>query len=155
MELVESYSQEKYIAEKDEGTRLPTGAKPLKRLKPWHKQAIALHLIGQKSGDIAKMMSKRCSTISVLLGDPLAQKIIQRFQTLYDHEFHALHGKAIDAVRAGLDSGDEDVKLKAATVYFREKKERDGKQSSERTAEDVIQEVMGRINLNVQVNVEK
>jgi len=148
------YENSQYLVEKSTGERLPTGAKPLKRLKPWHKQAIALHIAGTPSGVVAKIFKKRPSTISILLGDPLAQAIIQRFQTLYNHEFHALHGKAVDAVRDGLECPDVDTKLKAAGVYFKEQEKREGKKKSERTAEDVIQEVMGRMSLNIQVNVE-
>lgn len=148
------YTQDQYLAEKASGERRSNGVKPLKRLRPWHRLAIAMHLDGRSNAEIASLVKKRQSTISIVLSDPLAQREIDRAQSAYEAEFNALYGKTVQALRSGLESQSTMAKLRAAQIFLKERERILGVDSSSRTAEDVIQEVLRRIpGVNIQVNV--
>jgi len=151
------YDTDNYEFEKRIGVRRPNGAKNLKRLKPWHRQAIAAHLAGVPSQVIAARFRKRPSTISIILNDPLAQAEIDRARAMHEAEFEALYGDMVNVLRRNLQGKDDKNALKAAQLFIKEKERLQGLGKGQRSAEDVIAEILGRITLqqNVQVNVQQ
>jgi len=158
------YDTDNYEFEKRIGVRRPNGAKNLKRLKPWHRQAIAAHLAGVPSHlagvpsqVIAARFRKRPSTISIILNDPLAQAEIDRARAMHEAEFEALYGDMVNVLRRNLQGKDDRNALKAAQLFIKEKERLQGLGKGQRSAEDVIAEILGRITLqqNVQVNVQQ
>ena len=75
----------------------------LKRLTHRHLSIIGMHLEGHSLEVIASNMNCTLNTVSRVLNDPLAQGILKRVYEDRKGEVHALGGKAIAAVREGLD----------------------------------------------------
>lgn len=103
----------KYETEKLLGLRQPDGSLKLKRLKQKHLRIIALHLCGTPYTEIAKMLNYSYSMVVHTIRDPLARQLIQEHQETTLMELQALIPEAVDAVREGLRSEDEKVRLVA------------------------------------------
>lgn len=144
-------SVSQYEVEKANGTRLPNGARPLKKLKPRHLQVIRLHLEGLPNRRVAQQLGMTDSQVSLILSDPLTRPILARASEQWDLEFDALYGLHLDALREGLQSGDVRDRIRAASVYGRERLERRKQDTGgSESAEDVIARML---QLNIQVNV--
>lgn len=151
------YDPEQYQVEKKLGGRLKNGAQPLGKLRPWHVEVVKRHLMGYSNREVASMMGKHEGVISKVLNDPRCQAMVDRALDGYKKEFKVLKGQAIDAVRKGLKSGDVDVRLKAADMYFKQEEKVEKSQEGDgRSAEDVVSAIFERVEaevVNVQVNV--
>ena len=147
-----SARRQRYELEKQTGRRSPSGVLRLRRLKPRHRKVIGMHLAGVPSRDIAKAMGTTDSAVSIILSDPLAQEVIEKARASWEMEFDALYGKHLDSLRSGFNSGDVRDKLRASSIYSRERTERvrTDPNAAGDSAEDVIQRML---QLNIQVNV--
>jgi len=146
------YNPIEYQEEKELGTRLPNGAKPLRRLSPRHIELVKAHLDGVSNKDLARIFNMTESTVSRILGDPLVSEIKKQHQENVSAEFDALYGKAVAALRDGLDEAQPaGTRLKAAKLFFEQAAQR-GLDEQE-SAEDVAQRLLA-MQLNVNVNVE-
>jgi Zn-dependent M28 family amino/carboxypeptidase len=65
----------KYEREKAQGIRRESGALNLKSLSPRHMKIISYHIAGVSNNDIARAMCLTPSRVSLVLSDPLAQRI--------------------------------------------------------------------------------
>ena len=97
------YTPDLYEVEKDVGIRADTGAKKLKKLSKKHKDMIALHLDGHKTGDIARVLGVAYGTVQRVLNDDLSQSaagwpLISRFAR--EHKL-LISGGAAFQVQAG------------------------------------------------------
>lgn len=142
------YDSNTYQLEKVVGKRTATGALKLKRLKPEHRQIIALHLKGHSNRDISFLMDRDEVTISRVLHDPLSEQLIQQHLAGVDKELDALTGLAIDALRDGLQQDDIRIRLKAAdqTFHAQGKYHHADKKDDSETAEDVISRALEAIS---------
>lgn len=142
--------RDRYELEKQNGKRAPSGALRLQRLKPKHHRVIELHLRGASGAEVASATGMTQATISRILADPLAQEILSAASAARDREFEALYGMHLEALRDGFTSGDVRDKLRAASVYGRERIERAKSDAgASESAEDVIARIL---QLNIQVN---
>ncbi len=146
------YSPVLYNIQKDLGVRKKTGELKLKRLKPLHREMIAMHLSGMPSTEIAAGLDVAYVTVCRILNDPLAVELINGFSEMSKKEFDALRFKANAALRDGLDHTSIQTRLRAADLFSKRAGDYHPREVDDGdTAEDVIQRLL---NLNLQVNVE-
>lgn len=147
-----SYLPEVYDAQKDIGTRRENGALKLKRLRPFHKQVLALHLAAWPNEEIAKKLNRSPSWISSVINDPLSQEVLNNFEDLQEEEFKRLRLLANSALRdALLPHKNDSTRLRAARIFYQKDGEAKGEKGE--TAEDVMAKVLQNIEAeNVQIN---
>lgn len=150
------YDQNLYHLQKEVGVRRENGAFKLTRLKPKHKQAIAMHLDGHKNETICQVLGFTPAWLSTILNDPLSQRIIHCQDGFDRMEFERLRKKANAALRDGLNHENIGVRLRAADLYSKRAGDYHPKTPEHQdSAEDVIQRML-EINadqVNVQVNI--
>lgn len=141
------YDREQYEYEKIIGRRRENGATKLKRLTGRHRSIIGLHLRCLSNADISLITGYSEAWISTLLSDPLSQVYIQEHIAGADKELEALAPLAVDAVRQGLQSASEGMRLKAADRFFRATgRFNDDPNKGKETAEDVIARALDAIS---------
>jgi hypothetical protein len=148
----------RYLVEKINGQRRENGAMKLRRLTARHYRIIGMHLEGLSLERIARECLVTVSTASRIINDPLAQDIIKKVFSNREGEIQSLGGKALDAVRAGLDEGQTvGVRLKAVGAYTKMREAMLPKDKGSESAEDVIARILGNAKIigtqNVQVNI--
>ncbi len=122
---------------------LPTNPpRELTALKPHQLNFVLGHIQGLQLSEIAEESSYTASYISEVLRSIAAKNIIQDFYSFQDQEFKALYNLSIDAVRRALNSEDDDVRLKAAKMFFQAHGKMNQKDFGEATAEDVVRRIM-------------
>lgn len=137
-----------YEEEKLEGVRRPNGVRYLSRLKPRHRQVITLHIAGHSNNDIAKVMNLSPATISLVLSDPLSQTIIQQALDDAQGELSALTLRSIDTIREAMDPTKTpkiETRLRGVDRFVKLYEVTEIKKKG-RTAEDVVQDLLGSIN---------
>ena len=145
------YSPVLYNIQKDIGIRRENGAAKLQKLKPIHKQIIAMHLSGIPATEISAVLNLKYGNVHRVLNDPLAKAFITDFDDMTRKEFDALRFKANAAIRAGLDGNDIHTRLRSADLFSKRAGDYHPKLvESQETAEDVIKRILA---LNIQVNV--
>jgi len=96
------------------------GNKKLRKLSQRHLRILTLHLSGDfLNKEIAEVIGCAVSTVNRVLGDPLAQNIINDFRAGQVQELEALFPKAVEAVRAGLGQNDTKTKLLAVDRFLK------------------------------------
>lgn len=104
-----------------------TGELRLKELTTTHQRIIAMYLTGDYSiKDIAEETGVTRSKINKVLLDPLSQKVINEFREVEGLELMGLQGKAVEAVRKGLSSKNDDTALKAVDRFVKLKQDHRG-----------------------------
>lgn len=150
------YRETRYEAEKRQGLRRKNGARKLKKLSNRHLKILRMHLEGKSGEEIAANMNVTFITVSRVLNDPLAKELIATVYKDRQGEIDALAGKAIDAVRQGLDSNNTREKLTAVGSFTKLKDVIGKEETSAKTAEDVVAEIFKRSNVeNLQINIGK
>ena len=126
----------------------------MKKLKPVHREIVALHLQGLKNVDIADTFGITTVTVQNVLKDPLSVEIIDAAREENRMRLSALKAKAIDCMDEAMSSGSIDTKLKGASLYFREAARHSDDAGSE-TAEDVVQKIINmQVNGNLNISYE-
>ncbi len=150
-DLVLSGAENSYQLEKQLGLRGENGRKLIQKLKPKHHRCVELHLAGVATKEIALALGVTEDTIWGWLRDPLVQEKVQQGRQMFEGEFDALYGRAIDAVRSGLGDVDPTHRLRAAAIYFKQKQEAAALKvgGGKETAEDVIARML---QVNIQIN---
>ena len=151
------YKSPTYELEKRQGLRRANGAKKLKKLSNRHLEIISRHLQGESGETIAICMGCTIVTVSRVLNDPLSQDLVSVIYRDRQGEIDALAGRAIAAVRDGLDEK-RDMRIRLGAVdKFTKLKDSIGKEDdSAKTAEDVVQEIFAGLKIegkNVQINI--
>ena len=149
----------RYLTEKMLGMRRMNGAMKLQRLTHRHLKIIGMHLEGHSLEMIAMNMPCSINTVSRVLNDPLSQVILKRTYEDRKGEVQALGGKAIAAVREGLDERHPvGTRLRAVDRFAKIRQTMLGEDAGEDSAEDVIARMLSRMNVagdvNIQVNVD-
>lgn len=141
----QQYDPAIYQYEKIIGKRTRTGEMKLKRLKPLHRQMIAMHIGCFSNRDIAYQMNIDEITVSRVLRDPLSQELIAAYAAGVDSELAALLPLGVDAIRKSLLTDDARIALMAVDKLFRALGKFDHSHDHEKkeTAEDVIQRALG------------
>jgi hypothetical protein len=93
------------------------GGKGLKALSVKHRQIISLHLQGIAGTRIGKALNCSVGMVYHTINDPLAKKVIDHFISGVENDLEALLPLAVDAVRTGLESGSNDIALKAVDKF--------------------------------------
>ena len=139
------YDPQVYQFEKIIGRRTKTGELKLRRLKPLHRQMIAMHIGCFSNRDIAFQMNVDEITVSRVLRDPLSQEIINTYAEGIDAELEALLPLGVDVLRKSLLSDSAKIALQGADKLFRAlgKFNHTGDEEKRETAEDVIQRALG------------
>ena len=139
------YDPQVYQFEKIIGRRTKTGELKLRRLKPLHRQMIAMHIGCFSNRDIAFQMNVDEITVSRVLRDPLSQEIINVYAEGIDAELEALLPLGVDVLRKSLLSDSAKIALQGADKLFRAlgKFNHTGDEEKRETAEDVIQRALG------------
>ena len=139
------YDPQVYQFEKIIGRRTKTGELKLRRLKPLHRQMIAMHIGCFSNRDIAFQMNVDEITVSRVLRDPLSQEIISVYANGIDAELEALLPLGVDVLRKSLLSDSAKIALQGADKLFRAlgKFNHTGDEEKRETAEDVIQRALG------------
>ena len=139
------YDPAVYQFEKIIGKRTQTGELKLKRLKPLHRQMIAMHIGCFSNRDIAFQMNIDEITVSRVLRDPLSQEIINVYAEGIDAELEALLPLGVDVVRKALLSDNAKIALQGTDKLFRALGKFDHSHDREKreTAEDVIARALG------------
>ncbi len=139
------YDPQVYQFEKIIGRRTKTGELKLRRLKPLHRQMIAMHIGCFSNRDIAFQMNIDEITVSRVLRDPLSQEIINIYAEGIDAELEALLPLGVDVLRKSLLSDSAKIALQGADKLFRAlgKFNHTGDEEKRETAEDVIQRALG------------
>jgi len=133
------YSPEQYQREKRDGTRLPSGAMRIKRLKGRHLRIITLHMSGKSNKDIALELHCSETWVAVILSHPLSLEYKKRLLTRQENEFDALFGKSVGVLRESLDNNDPALRLRAVDLIFRGQGRFKGNEDkSKLTAEDIV-----------------
>lgn len=91
--------------------------KGLKALTVKHRQIIALHLQGIAGTRIGEALNCSVGMVYHTINDPLAKKVIDHFISGVENDLEALLPLAVGAVRDGLNSGNNDTKLKAVDKF--------------------------------------
>jgi len=125
--------------------RRPNHSKPLKNLSPKHKKMLSLHLRGISNRDIATIMGMHEVRVSIILNDDLCKAWKARAVGFFDDEFNALYAPAIEAVRSGLTSENESIRLKAADKFFKGTGKYQRHEKREDSAEDLVARVLKRV----------
>lgn len=149
------YTPEKYLKEKRDGKRLASGVEPLKRLTPRHIRILNLYISGASPSEICDELKVTHFTVWRTVNDPLAEPLLRKAYDARQKEMDALLGKAIDAVRVGLDSEETKEKLSAVGAYAKLKTTVAPETNQAQSAEDLAKAIIDRAkieNLNVQVN---
>lgn len=151
------YKDTNYEREKRQGIRRANGARKLKKLSNRHLQIITKHLEGKSGEEISAEMHVTFITVSRVLNDPLAKDLISTVYRDRQGEIDALAGKAIDAVRTGLDSPSPRVKLTAVGSFAKLKETIGKEESTAKTAEDIVAAIFkGHAGIeNLQINIGK
>jgi len=152
------YKSNTYMAEKRQGLRRPNGARKLKKLSNRHLRIITMHLQGKSGEFISSTMGVTFITVSRVLNDPLAVDLIASVYKDRQNEIDALAGDAIDAVRIGLNSDSDRIRLSAVGSFAKLKDTIGKEETSAKTAEDVVSEIFARADIdtvNMQVNIGK
>ena len=141
----QKYDPAVYQFEKIIGRRTKTGELKLRRLKPLHRQMIAMHIGCFSNRDIAFQMNVDEITVSRVLRDPLSQEIINVYATGIDAELEALLPLGVDVVRKSLLSDNAKIALQGVDKLFRAlgKFNHTGDEQERETAEDVIARALG------------
>ena len=136
----QQYDPAVYQFEKIIGKRTKTGELKLKRLKPLHRQMIAMHIGCFSNRDIAFQMNIDEITVSRVLRDPLSQEIINVYAAGIDAELEALLPLGVDVVRKALLSNNAKLALQGVDKLFRALGKFDHSHDVDKreTAEDVI-----------------
>ena len=139
------YDPQVYQYEKIIGRRTKTGELKLRRLKPLHRQMIAMHIGCFSNRDIAFQMNIDEITVSRVLRDPLSQELIKTYAEGIDAELEALLPLGVDVLRKALLSDSAKIGLQGADKLFRALGKFDHSHEVEKreTAEDVIQRALG------------
>lgn len=139
------YDPAVYQFEKVIGKRTKTGELKLKRLKPLHRQMIAMHIGCFSNRDIAFQMNIDEITVSRVLRDPLSQEVIKVYAEGIDAELEALLPLGVDVVRKALLSDNAKIALQGTDKLFRAlgKFDHSHKIEKRETAEDVIARALG------------
>lgn len=138
------YDPEQYQFDKITGKRTSKRT-PLKRLKAYHRNIIALHLRGMSNRDISTITGINESNISGIINDKLSQEIIQNYIEGVDRELEALAPMAVDAIRGALGSNDANVQLKAADKFFKATGRYAKAEKGGDSAEDVLARALARV----------
>lgn len=142
----------RYEKQKIIGVRRENGALKLKRLSNKHYKIIAMHLQGWSGGAIAVQLNCSQITISRILNDPLTREILTQAAEDTKGEIEALIPKAVNVVRAGLNSNSLTNQFRAVDKLEKLKNMTDSA-PVEQTAEDLVQDLLSRgINFNITVN---
>lgn len=139
------YNPAVYQFEKIIGKRTKTGELKLKRLKPLHRQMIAMHIGCFSNRDIAFQMNIDEITVSRVLRDPLSQELIKSYAEGIDAELEALLPLGVDVLRKSLLSDSAKIALLGTDKLFRALGKFDHSHEVEKkeTAEDVIARALG------------
>lgn len=150
-----AYIAEQYQLEKATGLRRPSGQLKLSKLRAKHFCVIDLHMLGRSGREIAAELGYSEAWVSNVLTDPLSVAEIQRRVDEARATLNPIYTKAIRRVDEGLDATYKDgetpnhtTRLRAADMVFKVKGEYDKAGDSEKTAEDVVAQI-----INLQVNV--
>ena len=146
----------RYLTEKHLGVRRENGAMKLKKLTNRHLKIVGMHLEGASVEMIASNCNCTISTVSRILNDPLAQQILKRVYSDREGEVQALGGKALQAVRDGLDKQQPiNTRLRAVSSYAKVREVMMPKDKGSESAEDVIARMLAAVQINggnVQMN---
>lgn len=139
------YDPKVYQYEKIIGKRTKTGELKLRRLKPLHRQMIAMHIGCFSNRDIAFQMNIDEITVSRVLRDPLSQELIKTYAEGIDAELEALLPLGVDVVRRALLSDSAKIAMQGVDKLFRALGKFDHSHDTEKreTAEDVIARALG------------
>lgn len=135
-------------------------AKPkweLQKLSQKHKTIVALHSQGVNREEIGQVAGCTPQYVSMIVAQPLAQKYLAEVEAYQDSRMKALYGQSVEAIAKGLDSGDEEVALKAARLQLEATGKMKGDRKETLSAEDVVAMVLAKatsviVAQNVQVN---
>lgn len=151
-----AYIAEQYQLEKATGVRRPSGQLKLSKLRAKHYCVIDLHMLGRANREIAQELGYSEAWVSNVLTDPLSVGEIQRRVDEARSQLNPIYTKAIRRVDEGLDATYKDgetanhtTRLRAADMVFKVKGEYGKAGSDEKTAEDVVSQI-----INLQVNVD-
>lgn len=140
----------KYQEQKADGSRDAAGNLKLKALSPLHMEVVKSHLDGVKNCDIAAIFNMHNNTVSKILKDPLVEAIRKEWMNDKHAEFNALYGKAIDAIRDGLNENEPVAnRLKAVDKFFANAPGQKEAETERDTAEDVVARLL---QVNIQIN---
>lgn len=140
-----AYDPEQYAFEKVVGKRTRTGQLKLRKLTARHKNVIALHLRGLSGRDIALVTGLGEAYVYAVIRDPLSQEIITGYLEGVDEELKSLGPMAVDAIRSGLGSDKEGIRLRAADHFFRATGKYAKAEGTGETAEDVLARALARV----------
>lgn len=148
----QKYDPATYQMEKIIGRRTKTGELKLRRLKPLHRQMIAMHLGCYSNRDIAFHFNVDEITVSRVLRDPLSQEIVNVYAEGIDAELEALLPLGVDVVRKALLSDSAKTALQGVDKLFRAlgKFNHTGEDQDKETAEDVIARALGIAQTSVE-----
>jgi len=128
----------------------------LKKLSQKHKTIVALHAQGVDRFDIGQVADCTPEYVSMIVKQPLAKAYLAELEEYMDSRLKSLYGKTVDVISNGLDSGNEDVALKAARLQLESTGKLKGEKKEAQSAEDVVAAILSRatviIGQNVQVN---
>jgi len=150
------YNNTKYESEKRQGLRKANGARKLKKLSNRHLRIISMHLEGKSGETIALAMGCTFITVSRILNDPLAIDLLAVIYKDRQGEIDALAGKAINAVRDGLEPHLDMRTRLGAVDKFTKLKDSIGKEvTTAKSAEDIVAEIFkNHVKIeNMQVNI--
>jgi transposase len=85
-----------------------------------HKQAIELLAAGQRITDVAELVNVERRTVYNWLDDPAFTRALQKRQSAYIRRLNtrliALNEKALDVLAEGLDSRQENIRVRCAAI---------------------------------------
>lgn len=114
----------------------------LQKLKPLHRQIVAMHLQGMANVEIGEVIDMSAGWVGRVLQDPLVQELVKGFMQGVDAELEGLYPLAVDALRKGLQSEETGTRLKTVDRFVKMSQRFRGDNAAGTSAEDVIKKAL-------------
>lgn len=120
----------------------PASSTSQRVFSPLERKILALHLDGYTAAQISHLVGPTPQKIHALLRTSEVQELLAEVAEYHKLELAQLTGPAIGAVRRGLNSGNENVALKAADMVFNSQGINKQTERTDETGEDVVRRMM-------------
>lgn len=125
----------------------------LKKLTAKHKRIAALKAQGLDRVSIGAACGCTPEYVTMLMEQPLIIDLMDKHERAIDRDLRDLTGAAVNVVRNKLNSGDDDVALRSATLVLKANGKLKEAPPAGESAEDIVAGIFRIANSQVQINL--